>query len=220
MKSVNLKGSKRSKFGRKDSKLLRKTGMIPCVLYGGKEVIHFSVDELAFNKVIDTPEVFIVKINIDDIEYDTTIQDVQYHPTTDNVNHIDFYELTPDKKVTIKIPLLFTGSSIGVLKGGVLVKKMKKAKIKAMAAHLPDNITIDISNLEVGESIRISDIKIDNVEIVEIPSSLVVGVRTARTVVEEVVAPKEGEVAAEGAAAPAAAPAAEKAPEKDKKGKA
>lgn len=184
--------------------------MIPCVMYGGKEQVHFIIGEKNLRKIIFTPEVYIVKIDIGGNVYDTVIQDVQYHPVTDHFLHVDFLEVLPGKPVVISIPVKLTGTSSGVLKGGKLHAKMRKVKVKAMIDDLPDDVTLDISNLEIGDSIKISNLQKDKIEFLDPSSNIVVGVRTARAIVEEV---PSVEVAAEGAAAPAegaAAPAAGK----------
>jgi len=212
MKTVSLSGSLRENVGKKDAKKHRVEGKIPCVLYGGKEQIHFVVDDKQFRKLIFTPEVYLVKLGIGGTEHDTIIQDVQYHPVTDRILHADFLELQADKPVSIAIPVKIEGTAPGVLKGGRFIFKMRKLKIKAMAKDFPDYISIGIDTLEIGDSVKVSDIKRDDVAFLDPPNSVIVGVRTARAVIEEVPA---GEVVTEeGAEA-----AAEGAPEKKEEAK-
>ena len=203
MKTVSLSGSLRENVGKKDAKKHRVEGKIPCVLYGGKEQIHFVVDDKLFRKIIFTPEVYLVKLEIRGTHHDTIIQDVQYHPVTDRILHADFLELPADKPVTIAIPVKIEGTAPGVLKGGRFIFKMRKLKIKAMAKDLPDYIMIGIDTLEIGDSIKVSDIKRDDVTFLDPPNSVIVGVRTARAVIEEVpageVVTEEGAVPIEGA---------------------
>ena len=203
MKSVSLSGSRRENVGKKDAKKHRRDGKIPCVLYGGNEQIHFAVDDKAFSKLLFTPEVNLIRVNIDGSEYETIIQDVQYHPVTDRTLHVDFLQIHPDKPVTIGIPVNFSGTPKGVLKGGKLIRKARKLKVKALAKDLPDTIEIDITELEIGDSVKVSDITRDNVMFLDPATNVIVGVRTARTVVEET--------------GPGAAPAAEGAAEGEKK---
>jgi len=204
MKTVSLSGTPRAYVGKKDAKKQRVENKIPCVLYGGKEQIHFAVDDKLFRKIVFTPEVYLVKLDITGIQHDTIIQDVQYHPVTDRILHVDFLELPADKPVTIAIPVKMEGTAPGVLKGGRFIFKMRKLKIKAMAKDLPDYIMISIDNLEIGDSVKVSDIKRDDVTFLDPANSVILGVRTARAVVEEVpaggVVAEEGAVPAEGGA--------------------
>jgi large subunit ribosomal protein L25 len=197
MKSVSLSGSLRGNVGKKDAKLQRRAGQVPCVLYGGPEQIHFVASEKSFSKILVTPEVYLVNLTIDGKEYQTIFQEVQYHPVTDRLLHVDFLQVLPGKPVTIAIPVWLEGVSQGVLRGGRLVKKMRKVMIKALSTDLPDYVTIDISPLEIGDSVKVGDLKIPNVTFLDSPSNVVVGVQTARQVVEEVV--PGAEAAAEGA---------------------
>jgi large subunit ribosomal protein L25 len=210
MKSVSLSGSPRENVGKKDAKRHRRDGKIPCVVYGGKEQVHFVADEKPLMKIFHTAEVFIVKLDINGKVHDTIIQDVQYHPVTDRILHVDFLEAAENKPVTIAIPIHLHGTSEGVLKGGRLVKKTRKVIVKGLAKDLPDYVDVDITPLEINDSVKISDLKATaNVVFLDPPTNIVVGVRTARAVVEEVApgaaaaegaAPAEGEAPAEGAA--------------------
>ncbi|MEI6884682.1 MAG: 50S ribosomal protein L25, partial [Bacteroidota bacterium] len=161
------------------------------------EQIHFVADEKSFSKILFTPEVNIIRINIDGKEYDTIYQEIQFHPVTDKLLHVDLLQLTPDKPVTIAIPVKSEGVSPGVLKGGRLEKKLRKVKVKALAKDLPEFIMINISSMDIGDSVKIGDLKIDNVTFLDAPNNVVIAVRTARQVIEEVV--PGAEAAAEGA---------------------
>jgi large subunit ribosomal protein L25 len=170
-------------------------------MYGGKEQVHFLTDEKLFLKIIFTPNVYIVKLNIDGKEHDTILQDMQYHPVTDRILHVDFLQVSDDKPITIAVPIKITGTSQGVLKGGRLIKKARKLKISALLKNLPDEIVVDISKLDIGDSIMVSDLFRDHINFLDAPRNIVVGVRSARTVVE---VPEGGitataEEAAEGA---------------------
>ncbi len=212
MKQVSLSGSPRENVGKKDAKKHRKEGNVPCVMYGGKEQIHFVASDKAFRKLIFTPEVYIVNLDIAGKTYNTVIQEVQYHPVTDNILHVDFLEIQPEKPVNIGVPVKIIGTAPGVLKGGKLILKTRKLKVLALMQHLPDEITVSIDPLDIGDSVKVKDLAIENLTFMDSPNTVIVGVRTARVLVEET--PAEGAIV-EGAAAEGAEPAegAEKAKE-------
>jgi len=200
MKTVSLSGSLRENVGKKDARKNRRAGKVPCVLYGGKEQLHFVVDEKPLKKIVFTPEVYIITLDVDGKVHDTILQDAQYHPVTDNFLHVDFLEILPDKQVTIAVPVKAEGTPTGVLKGGRFINKMRKLKIKAMAKDLPDFIPINTDDLDIGDSVKVMNITMDKVTFLDSPNSVIVGVRTARAVVEEVVPGAPAAVAAEGVA--------------------
>ena len=208
MKHVSLSGALRAYVGKKDARKIRREGNVPCVLYGGKEHIHFLTDEKQLLKMIFTPEVYIFRLTIGKKEIPAVLQDVQYHPVTDRVLHVDFLEIHPEKPVTIAVPLKLNGTPKGVLLGGKLHQKLQKLKIKSLINHLPDVIEIDISPLDIGQSIKISNLVREHITFLDPPSTVAVAVRTARTVVEET--PAEEAPAEEGAEEKAEKPAEEK----------
>jgi len=201
MKTVSLSGSPRESVGKKDAKKIRYEGNVPCVLYGGKEQVHFYMSEKDFKQIIFTPEVFILQIKINGNEFTAILQDIQYHPVNDKILHADFLEVLPGKPVIIGIPVKFEGKAPGVLKGGRLVKKIRKLKAKALVEDLPDNILLNISKLDIGDSFRIKDITYANIEFLDTPNAEIIGVKTARAVVDELDEDEdeEGEEGAEGA---------------------
>ncbi|HHL57806.1 MAG: 50S ribosomal protein L25 [Bacteroidetes bacterium] len=199
MKKVSLSGSLRENVGKKDAKKHRREGKVPCVLYGGKEQIHFTAPELNFGKLIFTPEVFEVKLDIEGKEYSAVLQDVQYHPVTDKVLHADFLEIIPGKQIIVGLPIKFEGTSPGVIRGGKMIKKMYKIRVKGLIEEMPDYLVIDISELEIGGSVKIRDIELDKLALLDPPNSVIVRVKMARAV-EEVVSEEEEEV--EGAETP------------------
>ena len=209
MKTVSLSGSLRENVGKKDAKMHRKDFKVPCVVYGGKEQIHFVADEKSLMKVMHTPVAHLFALNISGKKLNTIVQDVQYHPFTDRMLHVDFMEIIPEKPVTIGIPIKVVGVAPGVLRGGKLIKKMRKLVVKALVQHLPDELNVSIDGLEIGASVKVSDMVLENVVFLDAPSSVIVGVRTARAVVEEALPGTEGAAAA--GAAPAAAAGAKKA---------
>lgn len=207
MKTVSLSGALRAHVGKKDAKKTRREGKVPCVLYGGKEQIHFQMDQKTFVNIVFTPEVYILNINIDGKEYKAVMQDIQYHPVTDVILHADFLEVLPGKLISVGVPIKLTGTSIGVLQGGKLIQKLRKIRVKGLIEDLPEDIDIDITNLSIGGSIKIRDLKLDKLELLDPPNSVIVRVKTARVVeeieVEEEAAEEGAEEAAEGAEAPA-----------------
>ncbi|MDP2423921.1 MAG: 50S ribosomal protein L25 [Bacteroidales bacterium] len=195
MKTVSMSGSLRGNVGKKDAKKNRVEGKVPCVLYGGKEQLHFVVEEKAISTILFTPDTYLVEFVVDGKSYNAILQDVQYHPVSDVVLHADFLETVPGKAVKVSIPLVMTGTPKGVLRGGRLIKKVRKIKVKGLIEHIPDQIELDIAKLDIGSSIKASDIKLKNLEMLDPPSTLIVTVLSARAVVAET---EEEEEKAEG----------------------
>jgi large subunit ribosomal protein L25 len=185
MKSVQLSGSLRTNVGKVNAKAVREKGNVPCVIYGGKEQIHFEADIRAFKPVIFTPNAHIVEIDLDGKVYKTVLQEAQYHKINDKLIHADFLEIVDGKPVTANIPVLITGQSDGVKKGGKLVLKMRKLKARGIAATLPDAITIDITKLDIGDSIAVGDITVDGATLLNAKNVSVVSVVTTRAVASE-----------------------------------
>lgn len=208
MKTVSLSGSLRENVGKKDAKMHRKAFNVPCVMYGGKDQIHFVAEEKLLMKIMHTPVAHIFELSVGGQKHSTIVQDVQYHPVTDRMLHVDFMEIIPEKPVTIGVPIKVSGVAPGVLRGGRLIKKMRKLVIKALVQNLPDEIGVSIDGLEIGDSVKVSDMVLENVTFLDPASNVIVGVRTARAVVEDALPGAEG--AAAGAAAPAAAAAGAK----------
>ncbi len=198
MKTVSLSGSLRESVGKKDAKKHRKEGRVPCVVYGGKEQIHFFTDEKNFKDIVFTPNVYIIDLTIGDKKCQAILQDIQYHPVHDHILHADFLEVSPSKPVTIAIPVVLEGTAPGVMIGGRLVKKIRKIKVSALVEDLPDQLVIDISKLKIGDSIFVADVQEDKLTFLDNPKSIIVGVFTARAVIEE--EEEEEEEGAEGEA--------------------
>ena len=197
MKQVSLSGSPRENVGKKDAKKHRREGTVPCVLYGGKEQTHFIVTELEFRRLVFTPDVFIVNLNIDGKELQAVLQDVQYHPVTDRVLHADFLEVISDKPIIVGLPVKFEGTSPGVMIGGKMIKKMQKIRVKGLVEDMPEYIVVDISELEIGGSVKIKDIELDKLDTLDPANSVIVRVKTARTI-EEIEGEDEEEEGEEG----------------------
>jgi len=226
MKTVSMSGFLRGNVGKKDAKKIRMDGSVPCVVYGGKEQLHFYTDAKNFQKIVFTPEVCFVKLNLDQKEYDVILQDIQYHPVTDNIMHADFMELNPEKHIIMNIPVKVSGVAPGVLKGGKVVQKFRKLKVKALPANMPEVIEVSINGLEIGQNVKVSDVPAEKFTILDNKNNTIVGVSVTR-VVEEVAptaeaaaaTPAAGAAAAPAAGAAAAPAAGAKAPAADAKGK-
>lgn len=213
MKTVSMSGSLRESVGKKDAKKNRRDGKVPCVMYGGKEQIKFVMDEKLFIKILFTDEVYMLKIDIDGKVYDAVLQDIQYHPVSDRVLHADFLEILTGKKVTIAIPVKVEGVAPGVLKGGKLTKKLRKIKIRGLIADLPDFVTVNVNELNIGDSIKIKDVINDKLEFLDLPSSVIITVKTARGATAEEAA-EDAAAAAKSAGASEASATKKEAEEK------
>ena len=176
MKSVSISGSLRENVGKKDAKAQRVQGMIPCALYGGKEQKLFVVEEKQFQKLLYTPEVNYVDLSIDGTVVKAIVQETQFHPITDKLLHVDFLEVVDGKPITIEIPFKLTGTSPGVLKGGSLKKRVRKLKVRGLLENVPECVVADISNMDLNDMMKVADIHIDNITIVDNPSKVIVAV--------------------------------------------
>ena len=186
MKSITIKGSKRESVGKLATKALRNADKVPCVLYGGENPIHFSANELDFSKLVYTPNAHTVVINLEGGEkINAILQDIQFHPVSDKILHVDFYQIFDDKPVTMEIPVIFDGSAPGVLmSGGVLSINMRKLKVKALPSNLPDFIKANISELELGDKLLIKELKSSDYIILHPDNTVVCKVRTSRASIE------------------------------------
>ena len=201
MKSVSLSGSLRENVGKKDAKKNRREGNVLCVLYGGKDQVHFAMKELEFNKIIFTTEVYLVTLNIAKQEYQAILQDVQFHPVTDKVLHADFLLVAPGKPIIIGLPVHFEGNVPGVVAGGRLIKKMRKVTVKGLIEDMPDFIMVDMSEMQIGDNIKVKDLQTEKFACLDHENQVVVMVKTARGVDEDLEEEEdeEGEEGAEGA---------------------
>ncbi|MEQ6124977.1 50S ribosomal protein L25/general stress protein Ctc [Pseudotenacibaculum sp. MALMAid0570] len=205
MKSITIKGSQRESVGKSATKALRNAGKVPCVLYGGDKPVHFSAEEKAFKNLVYTPNVYTAAIELDGQKFAAILQDIQFHPVSDKILHVDFYQLFDDKEVTMNIPVKLVGTSPGVLNGGSLRFTNRKLKVKALPANLPDFINADISKLRIGNKLYITELFNDEYTFMHPDNTVVVQVRTSRNAVAEEEEEATEEVAAEAAAeAPAA----------------
>jgi large subunit ribosomal protein L25 len=180
MKAVFMSGSSRSNVGKKDAKALRVEGLVPCVLYGGDSQIHFSVNATQFKPLLFTPDVHTVELEIDGKSYQAVLQDIQYHNMKDNVLHADFLQLHENKPVIIQIPVRTSGNSAGVRAGGKLVTKLRKLKVRALLSDLPDFISIDITPLEIGMGVKVREVNVPGLTLLDAQNVDVVAVTATR----------------------------------------
>ena len=206
MKKAQLSGSLRTNVGKKDAKAVRNAEGVPCVLYGTGEQIHFSVRSVDMEKIIFSPDVYQVELDIDGTKKVGIIQELQMHPVKDKPMHVDFLELADDKPVKVTLPLRTTGSAIGVMNGGKLRQPYRGLRIVGLPANLPEEILVDVSSLRIGQSIRVSELPSENMTFLDPHNAVVLSVKMARGAVnedEEEGEEAEGEENAEGAEAAA-----------------
>ncbi len=208
MKSITINGSKREGVGKKAVRALRNADMVPCVLYGGegKSTMHFAAPELAFSKLVYTPNAHTVEIAIEGGEtYDAVLQDIQFHPVTDRILHVDFYQLFEGKEISMNIPVHIIGTSKGVLNGGILRRNKRKLRVRALPKNLPDFLEADITPLKIGDKLFVTELAAEGFEILHTDNTVVCQIKTARAaiVVDEDEDEDELEEGAEGAEATA-----------------
>jgi len=186
------------------NRALRHQGKVPCVLYGGEKQVYFSAKENDLNKLVNTPDVYLVHLEVGGEKIQAILQDIQFHPITDNILHIDFLQVFDDKEITVSIPVNFIGTPIGVRNGGNLLVRKRAIKTRALAVNLPDAINIDIEHLKIGKFLYIGDIRDEKYTFLAADNSVVVGVKTARGAVADDEEEEEGQDSAEGGESPAA----------------
>ena len=202
MKSITIKGSKRESVGKVATKALRNAGQVPCVLYGGGEPLHFAAPELGFSKLVYTPNAHTVIIELEGGEkINAILQDIQFHPLTDKILHVDFYRLFEDKEISMNIPVKVEGAAPGVLlSGGVLVLNKRKLRIKALPKNLPDFVIANISELQLGNKLYTSKLQSEDYTILHPDNTVVCQVRTSRNSMKlEAETPEETAEATESA---------------------
>jgi large subunit ribosomal protein L25 len=211
MKTITIEGQLRTEFGKAATRQLRSEEKVPAVIYGGAKEINFSAPVSAFKNIVYTPDFMLAEINVEGNSYKCVLKDLQFGKVSDGLIHVDFLELVGNKKVTVNIPLKFTGVPAGVKEGGKLVVKMKSLKVKTLPEHLSENIEMDLTDLKLNENVRVQDVKAPNMEILNSPRIPIASVTMTRQLKQE-----EAKAApADAKAAPAkAAPAKEAAPAK------
>lgn len=201
MKTVSLSGSSRESVGKKGATELRNQDRIPAVLYGGKEQVHFSISENEAKKLVFTPNVYLIDLDVNGKKVKAIIQETQIHPVTDRILHIDFFEVNESNPFKVKLPVTLSGFSRGVRNGGRLRQNFRKLHVMGLVGDMPDDINIDITPLRIGHKKRVSDLSISGLKFLDPSNAVVVGVQTARAAVED--EEEEEEEGAEGAEASA-----------------
>jgi large subunit ribosomal protein L25 len=181
MKSITIKGSERENVGKKATKAVRDAGMVPCVIYGGNQPVHFAADERAFKNLVYTPNAHTVVVELENgTKVDCILQDIQFHPVSDKILHIDFFQLKEDKEIIMEVPVKVTGTSPGVLLGGVLRLNQRRLKVKALPANLPDFVEANITPLEMGNKLYVTKIPTNNFKLMHPDNTVVCQVRISR----------------------------------------
>lgn len=180
MKNLQFNASPRADFGKKEAKNIRKTGDIPCVLYGGEEVVHFTINQKDCASLVFTPEIFSVELTIDGKKYMSILKDAQFHPVTDQPLHLDFYQIFEEKPIVMEVPVKLSGLAEGVKAGGKLSQELRKLKVKGFYKNIPESLTIDVSKLGLGKTMQVGSLSFDNLEIVTAKQAIVCAVKLTR----------------------------------------
>lgn len=180
MKAININGTNRIDLGKSATKIVRREGHVPCVLYGGEEPLHFSTDEKSFKDLVYTPDTHTVDLTLEKNKYSVILQDIQYHPVTDRILHADFYLLKEDKEVILDIPVRLIGRAPGVMIGGILLKNYRKLKVKALPKNQPDSIEVDISDMKIGDKKYVTTLVSDKYTFVHPDNTVICQIKSSR----------------------------------------
>ncbi|TVR74561.1 MAG: 50S ribosomal protein L25/general stress protein Ctc [Marinilabiliales bacterium] len=200
MKLLEIKCSLRESVGKKDSRKLRKQGGVPCVLYGGGENIHFTAPENDFRHLVYSPKVFLLKLDIEGKVYDAVLQDIQFHPVTDRILHMDFFQVFEDRPVSIDVPVQLHGVPEGVKHGGKLALEARRLRVRGLPKDMPDILNVDVTNIGLGKSVKVGELEFEGLELLDFPNLVIASVkltRAARGLTDEE-EEAEGEEAVEG----------------------
>ncbi len=181
MKTIEVKGTERNDLGKKATKALRTEERVPCVVYGGKSNIHFSVAVNDLRNLVYTPHVYIVNLDVDGKKTQALMKEISFHAVTDAVEHIDFLEIADDKKVTISVPVKLKGLAEGVRQGGKMMLNSRYLKVKALPKDLPDTMDIDVTKLALGKTIKVGELNYDNIELLDAKNAVVCAVKLTRS---------------------------------------
>ncbi|MCZ8196136.1 MAG: 50S ribosomal protein L25/general stress protein Ctc [Flavobacterium sp.] len=180
MKSITIKGSERESVGKVATKAVRNAGAVPCVIYGGNQPVHFSAEEKEFKSLVYTPNAHTVVIDLGGKKFNAILQDIQVHPVSDKILHIDFFELKDDKEIIMEVPVKVTGTSPGVLLGGVLNLNQRRLKVKALPKNLPDFVEANISELQMGNKLYVTKLPVNNFKLMHPDNTVVCQVKISR----------------------------------------
>ncbi|WP_313804770.1 50S ribosomal protein L25/general stress protein Ctc [Flavobacterium sp.] len=199
MKSITIKGSERESVGKSATKAARNAGMVPCVLYGGDQPVHFIAEEKSFKGLVYTPNVHTVAVELaGGKNYEAILQDIQFDPVSDKILHIDFYQLDPKKEITMEVPVKVIGNSKGVMAGGVLRLNQRKLKVRALPANLPDFVEADITELEMGNKLYITKIPTNNFKLLQPDNTVICQVKISRAAMKAAQEAAKAEKGAKG----------------------
>ncbi|MGB0851445.1 MAG: 50S ribosomal protein L25 [Bacteroidia bacterium] len=204
MKVIALKGEERNGLGKSATKKVRNEGKVPCVIYGRGENHHFTVYQADFKHLVFTPNTYLVKVSVGDMTKLAKVQEIQFHPVSEDIIHADFYEVDDKSPISIHVPVKIVGNSPGVIAGGKLQLKIKKLLVSGLIANLPEFIEVDINTLEIGKSVKVGDISLDNLDLLDSENNSIVScivTRAAKSAAGEEGEAEEGEEGAEGEAA-------------------
>jgi len=180
MKSMSIKGSERESVGQLSTKAVRNYRMVPCVIYGGSQPVHFQAETKAFKSLVYTPNAHTVAIDLGGKKFDAILQDIQFHPVSDAILHIDFFQLSSDKEIIMEVPVKVTGTSPGVLLGGVLNLNQRRLKVKALPKNLPDFVEANISELQMGNKLYVTKLQTNNFKLMHPDNTVVCQVKISR----------------------------------------
>jgi len=183
MKTVSMSGSLRENVGKKDAKALRNAEKVPCVIYGGEKQLHFAVPYGDFRHLVYSPDIAFIDLDIEGTKYKAILQDIQFHPVSDNILHADFKELVDGKKIVMAVPVKTNGLPVGVTEGGKLMVKLRKLKVRSLPEFMPETITVEVEHLKIGNSVKVKDISVDNAELLDTPNAVAVAVNMTRAAV-------------------------------------
>lgn len=207
MKTIALSAIKRTEVGSVDAKQIRKEGNIPCNIYGVSGNTNFYVNEIIFNKIIHSPEIYFIDLDIEGKKHKAIIKEVQFHPVTDKTLHIDFLEVAEDKPLNVVLPIKATGTSKGILAGGKLRVVTRRLKVRALAKDLPEFITIDITSLKLGQAVKVGELAVPGITFLDAANAVVVAIKTSRAAASAAAQDDEEDAATEITANAEATPA-------------
>lgn len=204
MKQISISGTARTELGKKAAREIRKSGNVPCVIYGGKRdenglpvATHFTVSEKEINKLIYTPHIYLVNINLDGVEHKAILKETQFHPVKDNVLHVDFYEVHPEKPIVMGVPVKAVGLAAGVRAGGRLMMMVRKLQVRALYGQIPETLEVDVTDLNLGKSIKAGQLNFENLEMVTPKEVIVCSVKMTRAAMGAAAAAAKEEGAAQ-----------------------
>ncbi|WP_282786787.1 50S ribosomal protein L25/general stress protein Ctc [Flavobacterium croceum] len=199
MKSITIKAQERESVGKKATKALRDAGMVPCVVYGGAQPVHFAADERAFKNLVYTPNAHTVVIDLEKgTKMDAILQDIQFDPVSDKINHIDFFQLKDDKEIVMEVPVKIVGNSKGIMAGGTLRLNLRRLKVKALPKNLPDFVEADITDLEMGNKLYVTKLPTNNFKLMHPDNTVVCQVKISRAAMKAAQEAAKAEKGAKG----------------------